>query len=523
MRQGETDNQNMMSKDDRTEKPFLNEQKRESLNRDDSTGAPVHGDHIKADTSRKQKINLKTRRIIDDDQQNNVHIRPPGHFTGSRVERLFYEKLTKNLDEKYGAKEISAVGGTGAVFSVSDQLLNRTLAMKILLPQFKENEKMVNRFITEARITAFLEHPNIVPIHDVGFAPDMGIYFTMKLVRGETLARILDKLKGRDTEYEKTYNTYRLLNIFRKVCDAVAFAHSNHILHLDIKPENIFVGRFGEVFLMDWGLAALFGDYMKLPDKMKSCFLENISSSLKRPPGVIEGTLPFISPEQAMGNHEQFDPRTDVFLLGAALYNIFTLEAPYEGQFVYEVLEKAITADFPHPNKRNPGRMIPEEICRIINRATQCRREDRYGTAEDLAEDIDDVIAGKWTQHLTKKFRKGEKIIEENSLGTEAYFILKGKALVTKDHESGKAVLRTCGEGEIIGEMSLISNKPRSATVEAVEDTEAAVLTKEIFTQNLKRLPPYIENILRMLTHRLQTVNKIITSGSERSEDMNDI
>lgn len=410
---------------------------------------------------------------------------------------------------KFQGKLIS--GGMGAILEVIDQDLHRPTAMKVIKPSFKNEEHAIIEFIREAKITAMLEHPNIIPVHELGLSDETGLYFTMKLMKGEPLNHILKEIKKENADYLEKYSMYSLLNIFRKICDAVDFAHSKNIIHRDIKPHNVIVGRYGEVLLMDWGLARYIGDLHREADPAQRDTLKEICALTGEGRNIIQGSPAYMAPEQTRGESLELDKKTDIFLLAATLYHILTLEAPYTGKNLKEVLQKANRRDLMEPQKRNPDRHIPDELCRIVMKASELKKEDRYDSVQTLINDIDDVIAGRWLKQEKKIFAGGQFLMKEGDDAEEAYLITKGKVQVSRQADgNNKVVLGTLQEGDIVGEMALIADDKRSASVEALEETETAVLTKDLLSRNLKKLPPYIEKMLSALTHRLQTANAVI-------------
>lgn len=415
----------------------------------------------------------------------------------------------KDLKYKFQGKLIS--GGMGAILEVIDQDLHRPTAMKVIKPSYKNDERALIEFIREAKITAMLEHPNIIPVHELGLSDETGLFFTMKLMKGEPLHHILNEIKNGNADYKKKYNVYALLNIFRKICDAVDFAHSKNIIHRDIKPHNIIVGHYGEVLLMDWGLALYIGDPDKENDQSQRDALMDILELTDKERNIIQGSPAYMAPEQAGGNNSQLDKKTDIFLLAATFYHILTLEAPYTGETLKDVLQKAKQRDLIDPQKRNPDRHIPDELCHIVMKAASLKKDDRHDSVKDLISDIDDVISVNWLNQEKKMFTSGQLLMKEGEEGEEAYFITKGKVQVYKQTDgNNKVVLGTVKEGDIVGEMALITDDKRSASVKALEDTEASVLTKYLLSQNLKNLPPYIEKMMSTLTRRLQTANTIV-------------
>lgn len=243
-----------------------------------------------------------------------------------------------------------AQGGMGAIIEANDCKLGRKIAVKIMRLDRDADEQQKQRFIQEAVVLGRLEHPNIVPIHDLGRDGDGQLYYSMKLVKGVTLQQILDDLRHEKPEALQHYTLDRLLTIFRKVCDALAFAHSKGIIHRDLKPENIMVGEFGEVLVMDWGIAKILGqsDHETMrPGEAASVSLSSTPTATMD--GAVMGTPNYMSPEQAMGKVSEMNARSDIFSLGGILYAILTLRPPVEGKDVHEVLAKVSTADITAP------------------------------------------------------------------------------------------------------------------------------------------------------------------------------
>ena len=249
-----------------------------------------------------------------------------------------------------------AQGGMGAILEASDCKLGRTIAVKVMLSEAGCREEQKQRFIQEAAVLGRLEHPNIVPIHDLGLDSEGQLYYTMKLVKGVTLQQILDDLRKEKPEALQHYTLDRLLTIFRKVCDALAFAHAQNIIHRDLKPENIMVGEFGEVLVMDWGIAKILDGSADIPVRSVPDPIsgqESLRSSTASPTatvdGAVMGTPNYMSPEQAMGRVNEMDARSDIFSLGGILYCILTLRPPVEGKDVWEVLERVSIANITAP------------------------------------------------------------------------------------------------------------------------------------------------------------------------------
>jgi len=421
--------------------------------------------------------------------------------------------LTRDHEsEKFILEGQIGQGGMGAIYRVTDQDLHRVSVLKVILPDVMEDAALFHRFVAEARITAGLEHPNIIPVHDLGALGGTKPYFSMKLVQGESLAAILRTVRDNNEEYVARYSLYSLLSIFRKVCDAVAFAHSRRIIHRDIKPDNIMVARYGEVLLMDWGLArneyrTAAGDGDGDDDGNDSNGLPGDDEDpLRTRFGVIKGTPSYMAPEQARGFVEEIDRRSDIFLLGATLYTIATLHPPYGGDGIYEVLTKAEQGNFVQPGLLAPERQLPEELCRIITKAMAHDQEDRYQSVEDLSTDIDALLEG-CTESVPRTFAPGEFLMREGETGTEAYLIVSGGVEVVKEVGGKTVTLIRLGAGDAVGEMALIVKAPRSASVKAIQETRVVVITADLIRQGLDKVSPWMGKVIEALVNRLRSAN----------------
>ncbi|MFA7231811.1 MAG: serine/threonine-protein kinase, partial [Victivallaceae bacterium] len=302
---------------------------------------------------------------------------------------------TDNTIRRYSNIRTIGLGGIGSVLSAYESVLNREVAIKILRPAYRNKMKFLNRFIREARATAQIEHPNIVPVHHLGVFDDIGVYFMMKKVDGETLRSVLDKLDQGDEEYLKKYSLRRLLEIFISACNGVAFAHSKGIIHRDLKPSNIMLGDFGEVMVMDWGLVKYRAEHDVSDGGQKVNLDANIGfegsgrDSTVTMDGSISGTPAYMAPEQAGGRINEIDEQTDLYSLGAILYSILTLKpSPFEDNMTTnQVLSHVVNNYFVAPRKRSPKRNIPKELESVCLKAMSGKKSDRYLNVQQLIHD----------------------------------------------------------------------------------------------------------------------------------------
>jgi serine/threonine protein kinase/WD40 repeat protein len=242
-----------------------------------------------------------------------------------------------------------ARGGMGAVYLARQQALEREVAVKVMTSE-ADSPEMAERFRREALVLGRLAHPNIVPVYDISTDDEGQLFYTMKLVKGRTLQHIINDLRNEDAEALRMHTLASLLTVFRKVCDALAFAHSQGIIHRDLKPENVMVGEFGEVLVMDWGLAKKLGEKAEAVELSPSSMMILKTDFGGTMSGAVMGTPQYMSPEQAMGLVNELDARSDIFSLGGILYAILTLRPPVEGTTLEEVLNKVRTGSIAAPS-----------------------------------------------------------------------------------------------------------------------------------------------------------------------------
>lgn len=296
------------------------------------------------------------------------------------------KELSMKPRDRYKFIRTIGIGGMKAVLLVHDSDTNRNVALA-MMPDYNERSKEdVAKFINEARITASLEHPFIVPIHDIGLDSNMAPYFVMTNLTGMILSTLLMRMRNNDTEMLSFYHERKMLYSFQRICHAVEFAHSQNILHLDLKPANIHIGKFGEVHVLDWGLARYINRENNAVEKKRNL---NFSSAA--------GTPGYMAPEQANGDENSFDERTDVYSLGAILFAILTFRSPaaYWENADVEALIRG-TADgsiIDGIEMKNEIRTVRPELEFICRKAMALRKEDRYQSVKALRDDIGNYLS----------------------------------------------------------------------------------------------------------------------------------
>jgi serine/threonine protein kinase len=356
------------------------------------------------------------------------------------MQRLLPEEFLR--DKKYDIGKIVAQGGMGAILDAREAGIQRRVAMKVMLDSSSPDD--LSRFIAEARITGQLEHPNVIPVHELGIDENGQPFYTMKMVRGITLRKVLELLANDVTETVKKYPLPALLTIFQKVCDALAFAHSKGVIHRDLKPENIMLDDFGVVLVMDWGLAKVLsqkdapaGDVTRsavqtLPPEASGATLS----------GTIMGTPQYMSPEQARGEIETLDVRSDIYALGAILYHILALRPPVTGRTAMEVVGK-VAEGHVEPLSAPKDRNLPDSLVAVVRKAMAFDRGGRYPRVEDLQRDLTAYQTGFATS------------AENAGLGKQVILALKRHKAVSTSIAAALVVLAAVVAGstiKVIGE-----------------------------------------------------------------------
>jgi serine/threonine-protein kinase len=303
---------------------------------------------------------------------------------------------TAPVGVRYRRLREHAKGGLGEVFVALDEELQREVALKEIQELFADDPASQARFLREAEITGNLEHPGVVPVYGLGVYSDGRPFYAMRFIRGETMHDAIRRFHQADENPrrdpgERSLALRELLRRFVDVCNAVAYAHSRGIIHRDLKPANVMLGEYGESLVVDWGLAKV----MDRPDGEKTTAerpvqLGSGSGSAATEMGQVVGTPAFMPPEQARGEVDQMDQRSDVFALGATLYCLLTGQPPYQRHGI-SLLAAAAECDFPPPRQIKPR--VPAALAAVCLKAMSARPEDRYTSARALAEDVQRFLA----------------------------------------------------------------------------------------------------------------------------------
>jgi serine/threonine-protein kinase len=343
---------------------------------------------------------------------------------------------------------------------VREANLDRSVALK--RPKGTSTPEVAAALIDEARSMAILDHPGVVPIYELGTDPGGNPFFTMKIAQGETLRQRLNRLPPEERSRD---DLYRLVEVLIKVCDTLAYAHGKGVLHRDVKPENVILGDYGEVTLLDWGLA--------MPLARPATGVRGGPDSA-RPSGMgLHGTPAYMPPEIARGCAEQLDQRTDVFMVGAILFEVLTGTPPfhsgdppssYARARAYEPVVDVETA------RPLVGRLVD-----IAKKAMAEALADRFDSVPALKAELERFLRGGSLLEQ-RRYATDTLISEEGDAAEEAFIIVQGECVAFR--ASDGATLTKMGPGETFGEVALFAETPRTASVRAASDTVVMVLRR---------------------------------------------
>ena len=381
-------------------------------------------------------------------------------------ENSLYESISR-VDDRYEDDDLAGTGAMKNIIRTEDNISGRLIAKAVL--KNPNDEQIVESFLREARITALLQHPNIVPLYDMGIDDEGHPFFTMKLIKGLTLKGIIDKLEKGNPDFIRDFPLPKRIDIFLKVCEGMAYAHAEGVAHLDLKPENITVSTFGDVVICDWGLAAVIGSDDKIELRLKES-VDYYSKRYYTLCGEIKGTPGYMAPEQAKGGEQIKDERTDIYALGSILYELLTLQRAIPGDDVNSIVSNTIKGEILSPVERRTDLSIPSSLNAVCMKALKLEPAERYQSVEDIITDIDAYRLGfiteaedySFTKQLYLLYKRNQQIsivafvLISIIISGTAYFVnsLQDEKLVSENalakseelHKKNKAISKEASE-----------------------------------------------------------------------------
>ncbi|WP_165227465.1 serine/threonine-protein kinase [Aquisphaera insulae] len=476
-------------------------------------------------------------RKFGDDAEHSLASLPVGRSTRERIEALNDAELTATMTrvaadsgsgggdgfvvataaysigsstadgQRFRVLRPHARGGLGAVFVALDDELNREVALKQILDNHADDPTSRQRFLLEAEITGGLEHPGIVPVYGLGAHADGRPYYAMRFIRGDSLKEAIERFHQdasmRADPGRRSLERRKLLGRFLDVCNAIDYAHSRGVLHRDIKPGNVIVGKHGETLVVDWGLAKARGKGEALePTEERPLVPSSASGSAETLPGSAIGTPAYMCPEQARGDLEAMGPPSDVYSLGATLYTLLVGRAPFGGNDLGALLRDVQAGRFPAPSRIEPT--LDAALEAICLRAMATKPDDRYATARALAEDIERWLADEpvaaypepWTRTATRWLTRHRTAV--TAMAAAGLVALIGLGSVAAVQTQGRAALATKN-----GELEAANTALAEANAQVQARFELARDAIRSFKQGVEDAEALKEDRLRPLRDRL--------------------
>jgi serine/threonine-protein kinase len=443
---------------------------------------------------------------------------------------------------RYRRQTLHAQGGLGLVYEARDEELGRTVALKEMQDRCADHAGSRARFAFEAEVTGNLEHPGIVPVYGLGSYPDGRPYYAMRFIHGASLEdAIADFHGGRSREPSGTESSparlagptfqslafRQLVGRFVDVCNAVAYAHSRGVIHRDLKPANVMLGKFGETLVVDWGLARLLdrAESCERPEETRTSADQlpvSAGSMMATVQGAAVGTPAYMPPEQALGQHEEVGPGSDVYSLGATLYQLLTGKGPFTGSTLEELLEKVVRGDCPPVRQIKPG--VPAALQAICLKAMASDARDRYPSARALAEEVERWLADEAVQAYPEPLmaRAGRWVKRRRTLVASAAALLMsavvflGIIAVIEDaarRRSEKEQADTARQYERAEALRLLAHGNLARAMSAVDE----MLTR-LADERLNNVPDFDEERREVLQKALTLYSELLEHNSTDPE-----
>lgn len=396
-------------------------------------------------------------------------------------------------ESRYQREGTLGRGGIGKVEQHFDKTLQRLVAVKSLHENLKDNPKQLRSLLNEARLTAYLQHPGIVPVYDASIDEEYNLSYSMQMIEGDELTSLLETAQMRGSYLPIA----TVLSIFTKVCETLAYVHDKGVLHLDLKPDNIMLGAYGEVQIVDWGNAQLFApeSYLRF---LRSFGYEERIDTFKHEEGVVSGTPPYMPLEQFTSPRDELTPASDIFALGVILYYMLTHKHPFPFEGDVATYFEALKEATPKPPKSLRGD-LPQSLDSICMKMLHKEPSERFKSANELLSALKS-FSDTGAAFATKTYKHGEVIFRQGETGDYAFLILSGYVEIYAEIDGERKFLSTRGEGDVVGELAVFTKEPRAASVKAIVPTTIKILKEKEIELELNNLSPWVGQIIHSLS-----------------------
>lgn len=433
--------------------------------------------------------------------------RPPGPRTKEQLQADFSDP-----EERYHPVSPLGEGSYSHVMSCFDTRLNRRVAKKTLVKDHRD-PVVLETFVREAMLLGYLEHPGVASVHDV-FLDTLGrLSYTMNVIEGTSVSEVMDDATAKKIPIPPG----RCLRILARIAETMAYAHDQGVIHLDLKGENVMLGRYGEVLIVDWGAARLFdtSSYEKFLKLLgESHRLREITDYQTD----LVGTVPYMSPEQTTGSREELGPGSDIFSAGVLFYAMLAGEFPFPASDIMTYCQ--MLQDHQPTPLSKVRHDIPRRLSDICDRMLARNEGERYTSFHEVSQDLDEITDFNEGFPI-RSYAPGESIFTQGDQGDHAVRILEGRVEVVAEADGKVQPLSVRGPGEIIGELAIFTGGKRTASVMALEQTRVSFLHRDEIAEELAKVNPWVSGMLDGLSRSFVQLlgDYLEASSAEPSED----
>ena len=424
------------------------------------------------------------------------------------------EELLSFLDreDRYVDLHELGSGAMGHVAAVFDTSLQRVVACKSINRERLDNPSLVQTFLNEVRLMARLNHPGILSLYDGLRVPTGEPAYTMKLAEGDSLTELLKVKPGSpDSEPLPLEQAVRILV---KLGETLTYAHDHGVLHLDLKPDNIMIGHYGEVWIMDWGAARVYDSERYIADLKR--FMDDFEEleAIEESQHLLIGTPGYMSPEQFMRSREALRPQSDIFSVGVIFYQMLTGHHPFRTGDVEEARKRVQKYDPPPAHELNLD--VPHSLSRICARMMAKKTEERYASFRDVLNDIDEFQSSA-AGFPVRVFEPGEIIFAEGDPSDFVCVVESGRVEISVQADGQRRVIAVLGANEPFGELAALTGNPRTATATALERSSIRMIGRDDIATEIDKLSSWVGTMVEALSNRFVEINERLLELERKS------